>query len=568
RRSLTVGAGRHYMDRDQTQGCMTTWLGSFVITPSAPELASDFASMTVLPPRELATAVTANTVVSLTAPSNKGLSIGYHYPRVDYLITSAINVTGATLTLTNGAVLPGYAGQAIVLNSGTRLVSVGKPSALNGLGWSSGVQEMPIGGPPASATTRKLIEISSATGGWPEVRMRFTQANICADTSGRRALFTANTTSQNVSVIDLRDCQFGGVVADFSPVTYGSQSLSLVNNLWDTCTVGAYRSYAGAQQVYLRNNLFRSGSLTLYYNYFEAYGNPVWICADNMFDTTSLAGLSVATNYLVAGWNGHTAATAFFGGLGNKVGIVPVYQSGPLGPYYYPTTGGSTTLNALRNVGSQTAANASLYHHTTTADQAKETTSQVDIGFHYVATTGAGSLTLPDTDADTLPDFQEDSNGNGSANTGETAWNSADNDGDFLKDPDELMYGTRGLVIGADRDSDGDGIADLAEIVNGTDPTELIMCFNAESMVKTSRSRTARGAAAFGRSRYSCTRDRRSIWSLCWDLANCFSSTSPDSRQCPSRPRGRYWGSAEWLSFGPAGGRLERTSVRRNVVWE
>ncbi|HRI16587.1 MAG TPA: hypothetical protein PLX89_26640, partial [Verrucomicrobiota bacterium] len=288
-----VGAGAHYLDRTRT--CLLdTWLTIHAAFPpnplASPGLGAELATMTQMPPVPVASTFTANTVLGGAVWADAAYAIGYHYPRVDYLMTSAINVTGATLTLSGGAVLLGYTGQAIVLNSGARLVSIGKPNALNGLGWSSGVQEMPIGGPPAAATTRKLIEISSASGDWPEVRMRFTQANVCADSSGRRALFTANTTSQNVSVIDLRDCQFGGVVADFSPVTYGSQSLSLVNNVWDKCTVGAYRSYAGVQPVYLRNNLFRSGSLTLYYNYFEAYGNPVWICADNLFDTTSLAG--------------------------------------------------------------------------------------------------------------------------------------------------------------------------------------------------------------------------------------------------------------------------------------
>ncbi|HAB15684.1 MAG TPA: hypothetical protein PLX89_26645 [Verrucomicrobiota bacterium] len=183
----------------------------------------------------------------------------------------------------------------------------------------------------------------------------------------------------------------------------------------------------------------------------------------------------MATNYLVAGWNAHTAATAFFGGLGNKVGLVPVYQPGPLGPYYYPTTGSSTTLNALRNIGSQTAANAGLYHHTTTPDQAKEAGTQVDIGFHYVAATTATPIKPLDTDTDSLPDYLEDADGNGTPTTGETSWTSvnADADGEYWKDPEEMMYGTRGLFPGVDRDSDGDGIADHAEVAQGTDPTEV-----------------------------------------------------------------------------------------------
>ncbi|MBI3413927.1 MAG: hypothetical protein HY043_01195, partial [Verrucomicrobia bacterium] len=60
---------------------------------------------------------------------------------------------------------------------------------------------------------------------------------------------------------------------------------------------------------------------------------------------------------------------------------------------------------------------AGLYHYTTTTNQVKETNSTVDIGFHYVATTGSSSTTLVDTDADGAPDYWEDKNGNGTFDT-------------------------------------------------------------------------------------------------------------------------------------------------------
>lgn len=44
----------------------------------------------------------------------------------------------------------------------------------------------------------------------------------------------------------------------------------------------------------------------------------------------------------------------------------------------------------------------------------------VDIGLHYVALTSGGQPL--DEDADGLPDYYEDSNGNGSADSGETDW--------------------------------------------------------------------------------------------------------------------------------------------------
>ncbi len=92
------------------------------------------------------------------------------------------------------------------------------------------------------------------------------------------------------------------------------------------------------------------------------------------------------------------------------------------GSFYYPTSGGSTNLYALLNAGSRNATTAGLYHFTVRTDQAKETNSVVDIGYHYTA---AGTNGLPaDVDGDGLADYFEDRNGNGvyDGASGETDW--------------------------------------------------------------------------------------------------------------------------------------------------
>src|SRR5439155_10733882 len=100
------------------------------------------------------------------------------------------------------------------------------------------------------------------------------------------------------------------------------------------------------------------------------------------------------------------------------------HQTGPLGTNYYPTTGGN--LSQLIGAGSRSAAAAGLYHHTVRVDQAKEAgAANVSIGYHYVACFN----NLPyDSDEDSYlpdggPDYLEDLNGNGIADTGETPWN-------------------------------------------------------------------------------------------------------------------------------------------------
>jgi hypothetical protein len=94
-----------------------------------------------------------------------------------------------------------------------------------------------------------------------------------------------------------------------------------------------------------------------------------------------------------------------------------VYQSGPLGDFYQPTN------SALINTGSVTANLNSLYHYTTTTNQVKETNSVVDVGYHYVAWDNNGYAI--DSDGDGIPDYLEDSNGNGLVNSGETDWQNA-----------------------------------------------------------------------------------------------------------------------------------------------
>jgi hypothetical protein len=103
------------------------------------------------------------------------------------------------------------------------------------------------------------------------------------------------------------------------------------------------------------------------------------------------------------------------------------WQSGALGNYYLPTN------STLINTGSvANAALLGLYHFTTTTNQVKEMNSVVDIGFHFVAVTNGVGL---DADVDGIPDYLEDSNGDGVYNENDLAnWNASDTDGDSVND--------------------------------------------------------------------------------------------------------------------------------------
>jgi len=93
--------------------------------------------------------------------------------------------------------------------------------------------------------------------------------------------------------------------------------------------------------------------------------------------------LSEGTVTITNSNNAYKGTTQLAGGTNNKTLTTTDYKTGPLGRFYYPTSG--TNLFTLINAGSRTADLAGLYHHTVRFDQVKETNSVVDIGYHYAA---------------------------------------------------------------------------------------------------------------------------------------------------------------------------------------
>ena len=107
------------------------------------------------------------------------------------------------------------------------------------------------------------------------------------------------------------------------------------------------------------------------------------------------------------------------------------WQSSWLGNYYLPTN------SPLIDAGNTNANLLGLYHFTTQTNQVKETNSRVDIGYHYVAVDINGNPI--DTDGDGIPDYLEDSNGNGIYDTGDL--------GDWLINPYNGLSRGNGLQV-------------------------------------------------------------------------------------------------------------------------
>src|SRR5439155_8486443 len=126
----------------------------------------------------------------------------------------------------------------------------------------------------------------------------------------------------------------------------------------------------------LYNNLFLNSTISL--NYSD--NSTVWTVKDNLFDSVTLSeGTATITNSN----NAYKGTTQLAGGANNITLTTTDYKTGPLGTFYYPTSG--TNLFSLTDAGSRTADQAGLYHYTSIISQVRETNSVVDIGHHYAA---------------------------------------------------------------------------------------------------------------------------------------------------------------------------------------
>lgn len=418
-----VGAASYYLADNSTNHNLGT-------TSINATLANDLASLTTYPPLLVASNFTVDTVLSPRAQRDTDVpDLGYHYDTLDWVVSG--RTVSANLTLTGGVALGIYSVSStygLGLSSGS-FVSEGTPTRLNWIVRYNTVQEQSTtnwSGTSMGASVRKIS--SSAT-----VNARFTGWSL---PSGTGEHFYDDTGNSTVSAFS--HSQFGGGKFNVYPGSVG-----LTNCLWQRVYV-YLKDMDGDPQWSLFNNLFYGGWLE-----YRATENPVLLAYDNLFDKTKItkgtSSQTFANNYngYITGQNRLTPNGA------NDVILTsaPTYSTSTLGRWYL-----DSTTPTLLDVGSRTAPNATLYHFTQTTDQTKETTSQVDIGFHYVAADGNGSPV--DTDGDGLADYYEDTNGNGSYAAGDLAdWNSADTDGDGVSDGLEVTQGRNPLVAGTTSDS-------------------------------------------------------------------------------------------------------------------
>jgi len=307
--------------------------------------------------------------------------------------------------------------------------------------------------------------------------------------------------------LQMRDCQMvsgwlnlgepDGYVVDPASSTGGtySASVSWVNNLFDRVNINldpdlgpAY--WAGPQgyttptidlALQATNNTFHGGWLALEPVTPLSASSTIdeWVFENNLFDKTVFA--QDAAQPIIFDYNAYwpcvgywpddnaemypgqtaklTAPTASQDGANDlSLTAAPPYQTGPLGDYY------QAVGSPLVDKGNTTADKLGSYHYTTRVDQTKEAASAIDIGLHYIATSGFIQTKANDYDGDSIPDYVENWHGdggdyNGYSHSDETDWH----DG-TIDDPLSLVYN--------DTDLSGDGLVGRIKAAIGVTPFE------------------------------------------------------------------------------------------------
>jgi hypothetical protein len=365
---------------------------------------ADLRKMTTYPPIVLSNHFTVNASLSPQAQRDTDTpDIGWHYWPLDYC-WSGLNLTNATLTLTNGVAIGIYGTSGTYLRTGAKLYGEGTPQNLNRLGRYNAVQEQPVAW-GATSTSYSLLSHTTTSGTPnPSVQLRFTELVLL----GRNySDYHLNFEKWTATRFGFSHCQFYGGAFYTEELPLG-----VTNCLWHRVAFELDDlGVSPARDIY--NNLFWGGIVTLYSGGAETF-------KDNLFDQTTISQSGTVTN----GYNGYISGFSRL--TPNQTNDVILsatdYKSGPLGPFYYPTNGASGGLTNLVNKGSRSGAAASLYHFCTQVSLAKETNSTVDIGLHYVATDANGNPI--DTDGDGVPDWQEDIDGDGVPDAAETDWQS------------------------------------------------------------------------------------------------------------------------------------------------
>jgi len=398
----TVGAGGFYLATSAHINAGTTNIN--------PALARELKLKTTAPPLVRTASSSSDLVFApVVACDLDQPDLGYHYDPIDLAVSGLTIPGGRTLTVLRDACLTTFGAFGIRLDPAARLRAEGDPLRPVRMVRYSLVQEQSLvwgGVTPNPVSIGGNAQSVSTAPTAPSATFRYTE--FCAAAGGGHHLRSDASTSR-FRTISLQDCLVRGGEYELSGDS--STVVSLRNSLFESTVV----TLGSSMQMTVFNNLFRGGVLQL--ERAGMAGN--WTIRDTAFHDLDLRDLSGGILHSHNAYLGPHQKSLNGGTSGNITLASFPYLAGPLGGYYHGVTN-------LVNAGSQAAGNAGLYHHTVQTEQAKETNSVVDIGFHYVAVSAGQTASQPqDADGDGSADYLEDANGNGTVDSVETDWRDA-----------------------------------------------------------------------------------------------------------------------------------------------
>jgi hypothetical protein len=391
----SVGGGNYYL----TNGCAFFNAGTTNIDLT---LLTNLQQKTTYPPLFLTNqTISINTTLNPQAQRDTDIpDLGYHYDPLDYCWNN-LNLTNATMTLTNGVAIGVYGYFGLTLQNGATLLSQGTPLTPNQLVNYHSVQEQTNLLGATNTSCAYLVPYATNS----VIRLRFTDVSTVA--MPHDTIYLVEGTGLNS--FNLMDCQVSAMlIYIFDPLIVSPGYVGITNNIFWRCHLD-FGNLVNTYPLNFYNNLCLGGET-------DFYGGSSWNVKNNLFDTVTTAAWTGVVN----DYNGYYNSTELPGAGGDDQIITKDdYQKGPLGNYYYPTNG-YYNLSWLLNSGNTTASALGLYHYTMTTNQMVEGTNIVSIGYHYVATTNGIPL---DSNGDGIPDYLEDANGNGTVDSGEIGWN-------------------------------------------------------------------------------------------------------------------------------------------------
>jgi hypothetical protein len=385
-----AGAGSHYILTNTLRNAGTTSIDA--------GLAADLTKRTTYPPTILTNCFGADTTLTNHAAwlDTDTPDLGYHYSPLDYLVNNT-TITNATLTITNGAVLGLYNTLNFHLRDQAHIVSIGAPNTPNRFCDYYLVQENSTFLGNSNVMRFTFYPQQDSTNFLTDIQVRFTEFY------GWNRYHIYEDSWLYADSIDIRDSYFDrGTLCLIQPNS-SAAAAHLFNNVFERSAVWV----DSTNGFTLYNNLHYEGWL----NFTNRVTNTLTV-KDCLFKDISWFNDVLINN----SHNGYIGCPTRLSPLAtNNVSLSSfTFTNGPLGVFYQHG-------DDFKDFGSRNATNAGLFHYTTKMSQIKETNSPVDIGPHYIAVDPV-SGSAEDYDSDGTPNYQEDPNGNGWLDSGETPW--------------------------------------------------------------------------------------------------------------------------------------------------